>query len=145
MLTDTDKYLIKCELSDDVKYGFNFKYKKLSNKFIDWLFNHYYTVEFSIRFYDVIDENSGIRKLDFCSWTDPFGKGIWNMSQRAVDETSRNRLKNLRGKSISKRERLYFAEKDGYILIFWYGRDVCGEDYWWIFRKNGLKNEGWRF
>lgn len=144
MLTNFDEYLIKCELSDDVKYGFNFKYKKLSNKYIDWIFNHYYTVEFSIHFYDEIDKN-GNRRLDFRNWIDPYGEGIWDMSQSDVDKISRKYLKNIKRKSVSKRKRIYAAEKDGYILIYWYGRDRFAEDYWWIFRKNGLKNEGWRF
>lgn len=144
-LNTIDKYLILCELHDNIMDGYDFKYKKLSNSFIDWLFNHYYTVEFSIHYFDMIDENTGKHRLDFRNWIDPYGKGIWHMSQKSVDKMSKKMLKDIRKRSICKRERVYVAEKDDYVLIYWYGRDVFEEDYWWVFRKNGSKNEEWRF
>lgn len=46
------KDLINEELKYDIKRGFEFHYKKLSNKFLDWLLRHYYTQEFCEIYYD---------------------------------------------------------------------------------------------
>lgn len=47
-----DKGLINEELKRDSENGFEFHYKKLSNRFIDWLFRHYYLHEMCENFYD---------------------------------------------------------------------------------------------
>lgn len=47
-----DKILIDKELKSDREAGFVFSYQKLSNRFINRLFNHYYIVELCENFYD---------------------------------------------------------------------------------------------
>lgn len=44
--------LINNELNDDMRIGFDFKHKKLTSKFINWIFNHYYIEELCENFYD---------------------------------------------------------------------------------------------
>lgn len=105
---------------------------KPSNRFIDWLFRHYYTIEFYIHYYDnAYDEEN----LTFNNWVDPYGEGIWGMSQRKVDQISRDTLYEVRSKPVKKDERLYIAYEDDYIFIYWYGRDFMDEDYWWVMKR----------
>ena len=40
-----DKKLIEEELNRTEDNGFKFHYRKLSNRFIDWIFRHYYIHE----------------------------------------------------------------------------------------------------
>ena len=47
-----EKELIKKELERDMENGFIFRYKTLSNKFLDKLYNQYYVVEACENFYD---------------------------------------------------------------------------------------------
>ena len=44
--------LIKKELEDTHNRGITFRRLKPSNRFIDWLFNHYYVDEHTEHFYD---------------------------------------------------------------------------------------------
>lgn len=152
--------LIQKELGRDINEGFTYGYKKLSNKFIDWLFRHYYTVEMCENFYDSSPNSDNINwdnledrkkykelereyeqtRLEFCNWQDPWGDGIWNMTQENVDAFSRLYLKYLKKSSISLKGRLFFAQKDDEIRIYWYGRDFDYLDIWWIFKEKGKKN-----
>lgn len=50
-LTDFDKELIQKELDKNFN-GAEFKYVKPSNRWLDWLFNHYYLHEMCENFYD---------------------------------------------------------------------------------------------
>jgi hypothetical protein len=52
-----DKNLINEVLKSNVNSDFNFSYRKLSNKFIDRLFNHYYVKGLITNFYDSEPDN----------------------------------------------------------------------------------------
>lgn len=63
-----NKALIKKELQKDENNGFDFHYQKLSNKFIDWIFRHYYIHEMCENFYDsepIFDEEEFNMYMDY--------------------------------------------------------------------------------
>ena len=188
------KDLIQEELLRD---GLNHKPLKLSNKFIDKLFNHYYCHEMCENFYDseaevdsyisdmaymynycteedinnddkyftkkyikeeynkeytreeakrcaienkrLYDEyNKSERKIKFNNWQDPYGEGIWGMSQKMVDDLARETLKKtIKRCGLSLKDRLYYAKDDKQIRIYFYGRDFMEMDYLFIFMRKG--------
>lgn len=67
-LTDFDRELIRKELDNDFFSQYKYEYIKPSNRWIDWLFNHYYLHEMCENFYD--------REL---SWEEYGGEENWNM------------------------------------------------------------------
>lgn len=158
----------------------NFKYRKLSNKFIDWLFNHYYCHEMCENFYDsepkynddefdrymtynsllennyykyhkgdyTIEElkqsyNNIIKqreeyepkRIEFCNWQEPYFKSNWDMSQKYVDNLSRYALKKEIKNVTNIKNRLFVSIDKEQIRIYWYGRDIKGKDYWFIFLR----------
>lgn len=138
--------LIEKELEYHRNQGYQFRHVKLSNKFIDWLFNRYFCYEFVENYYDEFygdfcesDFNEEYR-LTFNNWQDPIFEGAWDLSQKEVDKLARERLKFIRRCLPQSRERIYVAEKDGKILIYWYGRDLAYHDYWFYFarKENGI-------
>lgn len=176
------KDLIQKELENDVNDGLVYKPLKLTNKFIDILFNHYYCHEMTEHFYDRepdYDDAEFDKYMTYCSmleghyfnycenkkeypveelkqayfnilkqreefepkrigllsWVEPYFKGNWGMSQETVDNVARETLKK-EIKKVPLKDRLYYAEKDDQIRIYFYGRDLrhcC--DYWFIFIK----------
>lgn len=188
------KDLIAKELERDIKNGFTFIQRSLSNKLLDNLYNKYNVVEACENFYDsephidsyisdiaymykysteedlvnperhfTIDyilktynkeynrEESkrasefveaeydkyykSDRRIEFCNWQEPYFDGNWGMSQKYVNIMSRDTLKEFRKLSVSKKDRVYFAKKEDEIRIYLYGRDVIGNDWWFIFKK----------
>ena len=152
------KELIDKELKRDREDGFEFSYKKLSNKFLDWLFGHYYCVEECVNSYDSepldFDEWKELKKtaegrskiaqsyrdyelqrIRLCNWQDAFSKGICGMTQESVDKGAKESLKMTRNIPTSKKDRIYFAQKVDQIIIFIYTRDIIQADTWFIFNK----------
>jgi len=126
-MIDLRQDLIEEELN---KFNVKMTFKKLkpSKRFIDWLFRHYYTDEFAIHWYD--------SDITFNNWIDPFGEGIWEMSQYQTDRCSRNALCKIRSAPVKKKGRLYISYfDDGDIYIYWYGRDYMYCDYWWYMKR----------
>lgn len=147
--------------------GVQFRQQKLSNRFLDWLFRHYKTHEFTVHFYDDEpelrndiryddpwwDTSEGIeyvrskfrenedRRMTFNNWIDPFGEGIWGWSQKQVDKFAKEHLKSVRDWPVSKKDRVYYGFKDDYIYIYCYGRDFLGNDLWFILHKG---DNGWK-
>lgn len=133
-------------------HGATFKPQKLTNRFIDWLFRRYETIESSIHFYDEepeVPENatpSEIHELyrgyeecrmTFNNWVDPIGYGIWNMTQHEADKQSREWLITFRSLPVKKNGRVWYANTGDMALIYCYGRDFSGVDYWFLLRKKG--------
>ncbi len=137
--------LIKKELKRDQDIGFDFSYRKLSNKFIDRLFNHYYLEELCENFYDSEPESDEeefnryqdyeTARIHFNNWQEPYFKGNGGMSQRDIDVYGRSVLKGIRNFPKPIKGRLYIAKKENQIRIYFYGRDFLEKDYWFIFRK----------
>lgn len=133
--------LIEKELEYHRNQGYQFRHVKLSNKFIDWLFNRYFCYEFIENYYDDFsgdfcesDFNEEYR-LTLNNWQDPYFEGAWNLTQPEVDKLARKWLKLIRRCLPQSRERIYFAEKDRTILIYWYGRDLDYHDFWFTFKR----------
>lgn len=197
-----DKNLINEELMDSKSVlGLTFTYKKLSKKYLDWLFRHYYLREIVENFYDSepdFDEEEFNMYMDYPSceklsclaiwnivsnideiakqkskfkyskeyhtinelknaynkvkqmykdyekiriekltWQEPYFEGNWGCTQRGVDSFGRYFLKKIRNFSKPIKDRLYVSENHDEIRIYFYGRDVWGKDYWFVFeRKN---------
>ena len=114
-----------------------FKKLKASNRFIDWLFRHYYAEEFSINWYDSEpDDELGITDpMTFNNWIDPYGEGIWDMSQDKVDKVAREYLYEIRNAPVKKDGRLYIFYSNDQVFIYWYGRDCMYRDYWWYMKR----------
>lgn len=153
------KDLIEKELSQI--QGARFQEQKLSKRFMDWLFRHYKTVEFSLHFYDSepdlrddIDmddpwwestegdeylrqrfQENEERRMTFNNWVDPYAEGIWGMSQSVVDSAARKVMKSVRNWPVKKKGRIYCGTNEKYLLLYCYGRDFEGVDYWWIMSK----------
>ena len=199
--------LIKKELEDTRNRGITFRRLKPSNRFIDWLFNHYYVDEHTEHFYDsepnyddeefkmymdyeyihkrinsksatsvfntilhmdeiaeqkenfryseevhTVEELAAAykkiikqredykpRKLEVNNWVEVYIDGNWGMSQKTVDRIARNHLESTKRCSAGYNGRLFIAEKDDLIFIYYYGRDFSEIDYWWIFKKKPTK------
>lgn len=127
-----------CVRQDLIEKELNYKnrtYKKLkpSNRFIDWLFRRYYAAEFTEHYYDSDDEDED--RLTFLTWIEPYGDGIWYMSQADADKAARDALYAVRSTNVKKDGRLWIAHEDDYIFIYWYGRDFMEMDYWWVMQR----------
>lgn len=147
--------------------GIEFRKEKLSNSFVDWLFHRYKTHEFTVHYYDedlelmneigdedenpwwktsegqkCIQENEE-RRITFNNWIDPYGEGIWGMSQEKVDKYARSVMEGVKNWPVKKTDRVYFGVKGMYAFVYCYGRDFLGEDYWWIMesKRNHARNE----
>ena len=143
-LINLRKDLIDKELEFDRDKGFKFQYQKLSNKFTDWLFRHYYIQELCENYYDHEFNEYPIGSLDyenarieFCNWQEPHFKGNWGATQEQVDDMGQCLLKEEIRKNFPCpiKDRLYYAKKDDVVLIYFYGRDLWMIDYWFIFKK----------
>ena len=102
-LINLRKDLINEELKYDIKRGYNFHYKKLSNKFLDWLFRHYYIQEFCENYYDsefhpypvgTLDYENA--RIEFCNWQEPHFKGNWGATQESIDSMGQELLKDIK-------------------------------------------------
>lgn len=131
--------LIDKELSNCPK-GCTYKKLKPSNRFIDWLFRHYYAEEFTEHFYEIEpEEEHKLPRMEFCNWVEPYFKGNWDMSQSTVDRVASNSLRYVRKTNVKKDGRLWIAYEDDYIFIYWYGRDFMEMDYWWVMRRKNKR------
>jgi hypothetical protein len=153
-----DKELIQDELQRDIDNGFVFNYKKLSNRFLDWLFRHYYCVEQCDNFYDtepfgynewkeLQKTSEGRAKLSqayrdyeserirLCNWQEPRFVGNWGLTQNTIDKWAKVDLKRTRDIADSNKNRIYFTQKDDEIRIYFYGRDMLEHDQWFIFKR----------
>ena len=131
-----DKNLIKYELEPFQPQGFNFHYQKLSNRYLDWLFRHYYIENFSELFYDFEDLPEEER-IKIHSWEEYYEKGFWNYTQHDVDVCGKYTLKRIRNFPKSIKDRLDLAQKDNKIFIYFYGRDLQDwkVDFWFHFKR----------
>ena len=81
-LINLRKDLIDEELKHDRNKGFEFSFCKLSNKFIDWLFRHYYIHEVCENFYDDepdYDDEEFNMYMDYCDNIDLTGMTFYNI------------------------------------------------------------------
>lgn len=77
-----DKGLIEKELKRDKDDGYVFSYQKLSNRFINRLFNHYYLAEMCENFYDSepdFDEEEFCMYMDYRASYKLTGLTFWNL------------------------------------------------------------------
>lgn len=148
------KDLIAKELfSLQERYSNTFSQQKLTNRFLDWLFRRYETWETAIYFYDSEPEipddatraeifelfrNHEERRMTFNNWIDVIGEGIWDMSQRDADRQSKDLMIDFRQSSVKKKDRIYYMNTGDFAVIYCYGRDFSGADYWFMLKKKGL-------
>lgn len=198
--------LIEKELHSSGTDGLTFRRLKPSNKFIDWLFRHYFVRELTEHFYDsepdyddeefnmYMDylyihkqiEPSGVsffntilnleeiqekqedfryskephtfeeletayknvlkqreeyeeHRLNFNNWIEPYFAGNWGMTQNTVDKIARRIIKSVKRAPVSYNGRLFISEKDGYIYIYYFGRDYNQADYWFVMQRKNLR------
>lgn len=78
-----DKKLIEKELEDEKSVlGHEFQYKKLSNRYLDWLFRHYYIQELCENFYDSepeFDKEEFNMYMDYQSYGKMSCLAFWNV------------------------------------------------------------------
>lgn len=77
-----DKELIQKELERDINKGYDFHYQKPSNKFIDWLFRHYYIHEIVENFYDSepdFDDEEFKMYMDYRDTYELTGMTFWHL------------------------------------------------------------------
>lgn len=85
--------LIEKELNRDKENGFCFKYKKLSKKFLDWLFRHYYIEELCENFYDSepeFDDEEFQMYLDYKQSIEITGRSFWEIITN-IDEIEKEK------------------------------------------------------
>ena len=134
---DLRKDLIDKELSYLSK-KMTFKRFRPSNRFVSWLFRHYFVDEFTIHWYDEEkDDGSYIEdRMTFNNWIDVYGSGIDHFTQKLTDDLARFYLDFARKSHLGKKkERFYFAQHGDYLYIYYYGRDYLYHDYWWVLSK----------
>ena len=74
-------------------------------------------------------------RLHFCNWQEPYFNGVWEMSQKQVDNIAISTLKEIKRYPMSNKKRFYISEYDNRINIYWYGRDYKYVDYWFRFKR----------
>lgn len=89
------KELIEDELKKDKDAGFDFSYQKLSNRFIDRLFNHYYLEELCEFFYDSepdFDDEEFNMYMDYQNSHKLTGLTFWNLvsNMEEIEEKKEN-------------------------------------------------------
>lgn len=89
------KELIKEELKRDKDSGFDFSYQKLSNKFMERLFNHYYLEELCENFYDSepdFDDEEFNMYMDYQNSHKLTGLAFWNFvsNMEKIEEKKQN-------------------------------------------------------
>ena len=110
---------------------------KLHNRFINKLFNKYQVQEYTVHFYDADEDYEfakGLSKnefeekrLNYNTWTDVFGPGIWGMSQKQVDCYAKQVLDWFR-KGGHLQGRCWLGYNDKILHLYCYGRDIYGYD-----------------
>lgn len=121
-------------------YKFGTDDKVCTKEYIKEKYNVNYTIEeakrCAIEYNRIYKEyNNSERRLTFNNWQDPYGEGIWNMSQKQVDQMAYDTFKSIQKFNVSKKDRLYISYKNDEIRIYFYGRDFDELDYWFIFKK----------
>ncbi len=90
-----DKKLIEKELEDEKSVlGHEFQYKKLSNRYLDWLFRHYYIQELCENFYDSepeFDKEEFNMYMDYQSYRKMSCLAFWNVVSN-LDEIEKEKL-----------------------------------------------------
>ena len=124
---------------------------KPTKRFIGNLFNKYQVQEFSIHFYDAdkdYDFAKGLsdaefleKKIQYNTWIDVFGPGIWNMSQKEADKVAKQDLNSFR--KMGRLSGRCWLWTDGKVLhLYCYGRDLLEYDLHFIMlRKDRVVNE----
>ncbi len=121
-------------------YKFGTDGKIYTKEYIKEKYNINYTIEEAKRCSIESDEiykeyNNSERRLTFNNWQDPYGEGLWGMSQKQVDQMAYDTFKSIQKFTVSKKDRLYISYKNDMIRIYFYGRDFNKLDYWFIFKK----------
>ena len=127
------KDLLKKALEVDEGYC-EYKKLRLHNSLINKLRKHYKIYEAVQNFYDDEDIEDKEKRMEHLTWQELIGPGIWFATQKEADEQAFDWLKWIKRSSMPKKDRLYIAERDGEIGIYFYGRDYC-EDYYFHFVK----------
>lgn len=78
-------------------------------------------------------------RLTFNNWVDVSGEGIWHMSQIAVDAWAKECLLATKKYCPGYHGRLFIAENDDLISIYYFGRDVRRVDFHWTFQKRARR------
>jgi hypothetical protein len=133
---NVDEYI--SDMAYMYEYGINGKI--YTKEYIKEKYNIDYTIEEAKRCSIERDKiykkyNNSERRLTFNNWQDPYGEGIWGMSQKEVDKLAYDTFKSIQKFNVSKKDRLYISYKDDEIRIYFYGRDFNKLDYWFIFEK----------
>lgn len=80
-------------------------------------------------------ENYEQKRIEFCNWQEPYFNGVWEMSQKQVNNIAISTLKEIKRYPMSNKKRFYISEYDNRINIYWYGRDYKYVDYWFRFKR----------
>ena len=127
----------------------NYSEIKLTSKFISWLFNQYEVFQYTVNFYDAEpseeekqqpdfdwEQFENTKRMVFNNWVDIFGSGIWDMTQKEVDQSARSVLKEFR-KSGHLKGRCWMAKSNKMLHLFCYGRDIHKYDLHFIMVPRG--------
>lgn len=79
-------------------------------------------------------EYGDYHSIGLVNYPPPKGSGF---SAKLLYKDAREHLKNTKRCRASYNGRLFIAQKDDSIYLYYYGRDVeyLSLDYWWIFKK----------
>ena len=80
-------------------------------------------------------KHSSMCEWDYCCyglyqncWQDPYGEGIWDMTQEQVDKVIKDTI-NYTSKACRKDSRILYCELDNRIDVIIVTRDICSTDY----------------
>lgn len=118
----------------------NIKIKVTSKWLKRVLKNGYYVDEITEFWHDDPDEGLGL-----LTWIDQYGKGIWDMSQKEVDDMAKTIIRDFSHLTRRSRQKALpraFSNllEDKTLLVYLYIRDRWRCDYTFLFRKRGDKN-----
>ena len=79
------------------------------------------------------------QRLTFNNWVDPSFAGCWGFSQDHVDSWAKECMSSVKKTKPGYKGRMFMWQKDNYIYVYYFGRDIRGVDYWWCLEKRARK------
>lgn len=79
------------------------------------------------------------RRLTFNNWIDPNFAGCWSFTQEEVDRWAKECMSSVKNTKPGYKGRMFMWQKDNYIYVYYFGRDIRGVDYLWCLEKRARK------
>lgn len=77
-------------------------------------------------------------RLSYNNWVDIFGPGLWDETQKSINEYVKNIFeKNFIDNNDNCDRQFYYIDEENHLCFIWFRRDIptCSDEYWFIFER----------